>query len=79
MKIIKVVMSETVKGSPDGLKVREYEQGKEYDLPESLATVFVSEMDVAEVVKEPEAELSEAEKAKAEAEAKAEAKTAAKK
>lgn len=28
-------------GSPDGITVREYDKGKEYDLPEDLANSFL--------------------------------------
>lgn len=38
---MKIRMLQTQKGSPDGIQVNEYEQGKKYDLPESLAEVFL--------------------------------------
>lgn len=36
-------MVETVKGSPDGINVFEYAKGKSYDLPQSLAEIFIHE------------------------------------
>ena len=56
MDIIKVLMTKDAKGSPDGLKVRSYEKGKEYDLPDSLATVFIKEIKVAKVAPKPKEE-----------------------
>jgi hypothetical protein len=35
-------MLKTEKGSPDGIRVNEYYMGEPYDMPESLATVFIS-------------------------------------
>jgi hypothetical protein len=40
---MKVRMKKTVKGSPDGINVFEYEIGKSYDLPEELVKVFLKE------------------------------------
>lgn len=40
---MKVRMTQTTKGSPDGIQVNEYEAGKKYDLPESLASVFLGQ------------------------------------
>ena len=45
-------MLETEKGSPDGTVTRTYEKGKEYNLPESLARVFIDQMEVAKEVTE---------------------------
>jgi hypothetical protein len=42
-------------GSPDGHTVNHYEKDKEYDVPESLANVFINDDQVAELV-EPKAE-----------------------
>lgn len=36
-------MISTRKGSPDGIQVNTYEMGKVYDLPSSLANVFLNE------------------------------------
>lgn len=51
VKIMKVKMIKTMKGSPDGIQVNEYEAGKEYDLPEGLANNFLGQ-DVAKKNKE---------------------------
>ena len=40
---IKVRMIQTKKGSPDGIRVIEYQKGEIYDLPASLAEVFLRE------------------------------------
>jgi len=45
-----VKMIKTTPGSKDGISVQKYEAGKEYNLPESLASAFVS-VGVAEEVK----------------------------
>lgn len=50
MKIVTVVMIESASGSPNGCTVRRYTQGEEYNLPENLATVFVTDMKVAKLV-----------------------------
>ena len=60
-------MTKTERGSPTGQKVNEYLKDKEYDLPKSLADIFVKEMKVAKVVTEKmkkEAEAKKAEEAK---------------
>lgn len=44
-------MLETTDGCPDNVKVRTYAKGKEYNLPEELARVFIDIMKVAEEVK----------------------------
>lgn len=49
MNVLTVKMSRTKTGSPGGTSVREYEKDKTYDLPESLAKVFIS-LEVAEEV-----------------------------
>lgn len=38
---MKIRMIVTTKGSPDGIQVNEYQAGGKYDLPESLAKVFL--------------------------------------
>lgn len=43
-------MIESASGSPNGCTVRRYTQGEEYNLPENLATVFVTDMKVAKLV-----------------------------
>lgn len=40
-------MIQTATGSPDGLSVRTFDKGKQYELPEALAAVFVDQMQVA--------------------------------
>jgi hypothetical protein len=40
---MKVRMLTTKLGSPNGLEVREYEAGQKYDMPESLAEIFLSQ------------------------------------
>lgn len=44
---MKIKMTATTKGSPCGLKVKKYEKGQSYDVPESLARVFIDQMKVA--------------------------------
>lgn len=41
--MIKVKMTETRLGSPDGIQVNTYESGRVYDLPTDLAEVFLRE------------------------------------
>ena len=59
---MKVRMNSTRRGSPDGIAVHEYYKGESYDLPESLAQVFVEEKwaspvsDKAEAKAQPKAE-----------------------
>jgi hypothetical protein len=48
---MKIKMIKTEKGSEDGIHVNEYVIGKEYEICESLAKVFIK-MKVAEKVKE---------------------------
>ena len=36
-----VLMLETRRGSPDGLIIRQYHEGQEYDLSRSLASYFI--------------------------------------
>jgi hypothetical protein len=40
---MKVQMLVSKKGSPDGIRVYLYESAKEYDLPEHLANIFITE------------------------------------
>ena len=40
---MKVQMLVSKKGSPDGIRVFLYESGKEYDLPDRLANIFIAE------------------------------------
>ena len=44
-------MKTSARGSPDGLRLREYEAGRTYDLPEDLARAFVVDMKVATYVR----------------------------
>lgn len=50
MKSIEVKMLKTTPGSPDGLTTVSFKEGKKYDMPSSLAEVFVDELEVAEIV-----------------------------
>lgn len=61
MSHVKVKMLTTCKGSPDGMVTNVYEEGEVYDMPDSLAEVFLDEMEVAEVFveEEPEGESDE--------------------
>ena len=47
---MKVIFSETVKGSVTGVDVKEYLKGETYDLHDSLIRPFVTEMKVAKPV-----------------------------
>jgi len=47
MKIITVKMLEDQTGSPDGISVIEYKENQVYNLPEPLALVFTSDLEVA--------------------------------
>jgi len=47
----KIKMTESKKGSPNGTTVINYIAGKEYDLPEGLANVFVNKLLVAVEIK----------------------------
>jgi hypothetical protein len=47
MNFVSITMIQTATGSPDGLSVRTFDKGKQYELPESLAAVFVDQMQVA--------------------------------
>lgn len=40
---MRIKMLETRTGSPDGVTVRSYAKGEQYDLPDGLAEVFVHE------------------------------------
>lgn len=46
---MKIIMSKDFRGSIDGVNVKTYKQSVEYDIPESLALVFL-EINVAEKV-----------------------------
>ena len=39
----KVKMTQTVKASPDGIKIITYEKGKEFEVPDELFRIFVKE------------------------------------
>lgn len=58
---MKVKMKETKKGSPDGIRVIEYQKGKTYDLPEELAEPWVDQ-DVAAAVRPSKAPEEKVEK-----------------
>lgn len=42
-KPIKIKMLQTHKGSPDGIRIEEYQTGQVYDLPQRLARIFLNE------------------------------------
>lgn len=44
-----VKMKLTERGAPDGIQVNTYEEGKTYDIPDSLGEVFVEENWATEV------------------------------
>lgn len=39
--MVKIRMKEDAKGAPDHINVQEYKKGKTYDVPDSLAEVFI--------------------------------------
>lgn len=41
--MVKIKMLETRTGSPDGMTVRSYTKGEQYEMPGDLAQVFVQE------------------------------------
>jgi hypothetical protein len=49
---MKVKMIKTQKGAEDGITVKTYEAGIEYEMVEKLAKIFVNVLNVAEFVKE---------------------------
>lgn len=49
---MKVLMTKTQKGSPDGITIIEYQEGTVYDIPEDLAKVFVKQIKCAQKYKE---------------------------
>lgn len=73
MKLNTVVMLKDCKGCPDGVNVRPYYKGKEYNLPEDLADSFVNDLGVAHNVDANSGEISEAALKKAAEAVKAEA------
>jgi len=40
---MKIKMTKTTDGSPDGININTYEKGKKYDIPESLAENFLGQ------------------------------------
>lgn len=40
---MRVHVTKTRKGSPDGIEVREYQAGESYEMPDSLGAVFLRE------------------------------------
>lgn len=48
----KVKMLSTARGSPDGIRVETFEEGKTYTLLDALARAFVQELRVAEYAEE---------------------------
>ena len=49
MKTKRISMLVTKDGSPDGIQVRTFEKGKTYDVPETLADIFLRERWAREV------------------------------
>ena len=47
---MRIKMLRTTEGSPNGISVRSYSEGEIYDLPETLARVFIHDMNVAEEI-----------------------------
>ena len=79
MNLRTVIMTADCKGCPDGVNVRPYYSGEEYNLPESLGRAFVEGLKVAEdVVVLTAEEIEAAAKELAELVAKEEAEAAAK-
>ena len=65
MQLRTVKMLSTCKGCPDGVNVRPYYKGEEYNLPASLGRAFVEELKVAEdAIEVPKAASKEVPKAK---------------
>jgi hypothetical protein len=54
--MVRVLMLRNKSGSPDGVAVNHYEKGKEYDVPEALANLFIETDKVAEAVTGKKAE-----------------------
>ena len=52
-------MLKTMKGSPNGIEVKEYVAGEKYTLPDSLGNAFL-QIKVAELHEEPKAEPTKA-------------------
>ncbi len=73
----KVRMLKTKAGSPDGIQVFDYQAGQKYDLPESLAVVFLRDGWAEEDKESAPAETKDVETLKAEAKAAAKAAKAA--
>jgi len=46
---MKVKMTETLRGSPNGIAIFVYEEGKTYDLPDDLGELFVKNGSAIEV------------------------------
>ena len=55
---MKIKMLKTVKGSPNGIDILEYESGEIYDLPKELADIFIHER-WAELIEEIEEKVIE--------------------
>lgn len=47
---MKIKMLKTKKGSPDGITVNTYFEGQDYDMPNSLADVFINQLEVAKEI-----------------------------
>ena len=52
---MKIIMLKTTPGSPNGTEVIKYEKGREYEVPEALARVFVEQIGCAECYDLPKA------------------------
>lgn len=51
--MVRVKMTRNAKGSPNGYIVKQYDAGKEYDLPEGLARAFVEDQSATVVAVKP--------------------------
>jgi len=56
--MVKVKMLRTAKGSPDGIQINVYEEGKVYNIPDDLAKCFF-DIGACELVEEKEQEKEE--------------------
>lgn len=60
---MKVKMKQDKKGSPDGIQVIDYKEGKTYDMPDVLADAFIARK-LAVGVKPPETKIEKPEEKK---------------
>ncbi len=53
---MRIMMLQTMDGSPDGVTVNQYRKGETYDVPDSLGTVFLKEKWAERAKAKPDAE-----------------------